>query len=303
MARILVVGMNPAWQSIISLAELVPGEVLRAKSAVSLASGKGINCARLLAKMGHHVTLMQTLAGEQGKRCLSDCERHGIQSLHVWVEGETRHCLTLRDENKNQVTEIIEPFAVDFQSAWSSTLLKQAQAGGRYDAMVILGTLPNGWQGAFYRDCLEIIAADLKVLDALQGLTRKDLGHAQWVKVNAEEWRAFQSRHSPENVPNAVSDSFQALITQGSEGAQLQIGDKPQWHFQPPAIDVMNPIGAGDTVTAGLVHHLLAGRDAKTAARHALAMGTASCLELLPAHFEMENAESLLPRIVTHALA
>lgn len=303
MARILVVGMNPAWQTILSLAELVPGEVLRAKGAVSLASGKGINCARLLAKSGHHVTLMQVLAGEQGRRCLADCERHGIHSLHVWVEGETRHCLTLRDESKRQVTEIIEPFAVDFQPAWSSTLLKQAQAGGRFDAMVLLGTLPNGWQGGFYRDCLETVAADLKVLDALQGLAWKDLEQAQWIKVNAEEWRAFRTRQDSERLPGVSPPRFHALITQGAEGAQLQVGDQPLWHFQPPAIEVVNPIGAGDTVTAGLVHHLLAGRDAKTAARHALAMGTASCLELLPAHYALENAETLFPRIVTQALA
>jgi fructose-1-phosphate kinase PfkB-like protein len=56
-------------------------------------------------------------------------------------------------------------------------------------------------------------------------------------------------------------------------------------------------MGAGDTVTAGLAHHLLAGRSSADAFRNALAMGSASCLTLFPGEFHETSRQLILSQI------
>jgi fructose-1-phosphate kinase PfkB-like protein len=293
MARILVVGMNPAWQTVLALPSLKIGTVIRATESQSLASGKGINCARVLSRLGHDVTVVQVLAGDRGRRCLEGCERAGLRSLHVWCEGETRQCLTLCDEIGKTVTEIIEPFAVDYRPIWGQSLLRQINELGRFDAAVVLGSLPNGWSGRFYVDLLEVLAADVKVLDTLQGLGLDSLRSVQWVKVNHEEWRAFLDRESGSHALDALASDWHALITQGGSPAYVESHFKRLGTIDMPSLDVVNPIGAGDTVSAGLTHHVLMGRDMPSAVVSALSMGAASCLEWLPAHYRPEVAEQL----------
>ena len=58
---------------------------------------------------------------------------------------------------------------------------------------------------------------------------------------------------------------------------------------------IANPIGAGDTVTAGVLHFLLAGLSAAEAFRHGLAMGSASCIKILPAEYSEGDYQRLLP--------
>ena len=74
MAKILVVGLNPAWQKVLCFRDFRPGEVNRAVSLDALASGKGINTAKVLRRLGHEVWLLQILGGDNGRRCQEACE-------------------------------------------------------------------------------------------------------------------------------------------------------------------------------------------------------------------------------------
>jgi fructose-1-phosphate kinase PfkB-like protein len=295
MARILVLGMNPAWQTVLTLPRIQLGGVNRAGESQSLASGKGMNCARVLARMGHDVTLVQVLAGEFGKRCLDACEKAGIRSVHIWADGETRQCLTLRNTADHSVTEIIEPFAVDYRKSWGDTLLKHLEELGRIDASIFLGSLPNGWAGSFYAEALARVQGDTMVLDTLQGLSWVALRQAHWVKVNSDEWNAFKAA-TPRPL-DELSATWHAFITQGSEPAWVEKQGRVMGTIEIPGIEVVNPIGAGDTVTAGLVHHLLMGRNIPTAVTAALGMGMASCLDILPAHYAPEDAEAFQAKL------
>jgi sugar/nucleoside kinase (ribokinase family) len=58
---------------------------------------------------------------------------------------------------------------------------------------------------------------------------------------------------------------------------------------------VANPIGAGDTVTAGVLHHLLEGLPPAEAFRRGLALGSASCLKFQPADYADGDYARLLP--------
>jgi len=291
MARILVCGLNPAWQTVLTLPYWTPGAVIRATDSHTLASGKGMNAARVLSRLGHDVVLVQCLAGERGRQCLAACEKAGIRSIHAWGEGETRQCLTLRDDATGVVTEVISPFAVDYQEKWRDGIFQAIQDAGHFDAFILLGSAPNGWSPVFYRDLIPFVQADIKIVDAIQGLSASDLLRAQWLKINAEEWLAWEKKETISVSPGA--SQMNLLITDGPRPARLRLKENQSYRLTVPEIQVVNPIGAGDTVTAGLAHFLLAGMEPKWAGVQALAMGAASCLDILPAHFDAQAARDL----------
>ncbi len=315
MAKILVVGLNPAWQKVLEFADFRPGEVNRAKSVSAMASGKGINAAKVLRRLGHEVWLLQILGGENGKRCLEGCEELGIRSLYAWVESETRQCLTLLHGNGSGkgaqeigskpsvasagessaggATEIIEPFRVREAGVTDSLLSVLPEDADFFDAIVISGTKPPGIEDGLYDAILDRYAAGVTVIDAWQGVTVGTLDRATCIKLNQAEFRALTERLGPQGVGEALF----LLTSGGGEAAMLRAGNTLARLLPPRLSDVMNPIGAGDTVTAGLTHFLLQGLKASEALRRGMAMGSASCLHPLPAEFTDEDYLALLPLV------
>jgi sugar/nucleoside kinase (ribokinase family) len=108
------------------------------------------------------------------------------------------------------------------------------------------------------------------------------------LKVNAEEYRTL----APLVAASARAPAL--LITDGARPATVQTKDAAHEAGMactlPPLEDLVNPIGAGDTVTAMLAHGLLSGLDPRDAAAKALAAAAASCLNVLPAVWDEHDA-------------
>ncbi len=287
MAKILVAGLNPAWQKVLSLPSLQLGSVNRARESWTLASGKGINAAKVLARLGHEVSLLQILAGENGQRCLADCESWKIRSLHVWTQGETRECITLLSET-GPATEIIEPFSVT-EANIAQDLLLQIKNDPTYDAVVICGTLPPGIPESLYADILNIVPASLVIWDSVMGLTPELLKRISWIKLNAEEFAKF---------PASENSQSSVLITDGPNGARVLHSNAADGQYALPLFNgIRNPIGAGDTVTAALTDGIIRRLDTEASVKRALAFGSASCLSPLPAEFDPAEAAALESQI------
>ena len=245
MAKILVAGLNPAWQQVFRLPGFRSGAVNRADAFWSLGSGKGLNVARILARHGHEVHLLQVLAGENGRRVRAACEAAGVRSLEVWAEGETRVCATLLREGA--VDEIIAPFRVDEDSVAERLLeLSEGASGGSsgYDAMLACGTAPAGLRPDLLADLALRAVAPLLVWDSMAALTPEILPRITWLKVNAEELAALEPSLA------ASSKRPDLFVTDGARAARLRTGDG-SWACVPPRVAAMvNPIGAGDAATA-----------------------------------------------------
>jgi fructose-1-phosphate kinase PfkB-like protein len=298
MAKILVIGLNPAWQKVLDFQDFRAGEVNRAKSQSTLASGKGINAAKVLRRLGHEVWLLQVLGGENGKRCLEACEELGIRSLYAWVDAETRQCLTLLHGTgagtvPGGTTEIIEPFRVRQAGVGEALLGVLPEDPDFFDALVVSGSVPAGIEAGIYESILELYQPSVSVIDAWQGLSAAALERASCVKMNQSEFSALAGQLGPQGAGDALF-----LITAGSgEASMLRSGNILARLLPPRLSDVINPIGAGDTVTAGMAHFLLQGLKASEAFRRGLAMGSASCLHPLPAEFTDEDYLALLPMV------
>jgi len=291
MSKILVVGLNPAWQRVLTLPAFKPGSVNRARQSQSLASGKGLNAAKVLARLGHDVSVLQILAGENGRHCLEACGAWKVRSLHVRTQGNTRECITILSEKGEEgpsATEVIEPFYVD-DPELTAQLLARIPSGAAYDAILICGSVPRGVGEFIYAHILKKTRAAHVLWDSAMGLTPEILERISWIKVNAEEFAKLSG--SPSGAWPAT------LITEGAKPARVSHSKSADGTYPLPPLPnsrhTVNPIGAGDTVTAVLADGLLRKLNPEAAVRRALAFGMASCLSPLPAEYDPADAASL----------
>lgn len=289
MARVLVVGLNPAWQKILEFGAFLPGEVNRATALIQLASGKGMNAAKVLRRLGHEVHLLQVLGGANGQRCLVACQALGLHSWHAWTEEETRTCTTLVDLGAGTATEVIEPYGIEADGV-SGTLLESLPARGGMDAVLVCGTMPQGLPAGLYGNIVDRANAPHVLLDACKDVDAELLAKTTWVKVNRREYDILAP------LASGLTPIF--LVTDGAGDAEVLEAGRPARLIAPPRLErVVNPIGAGDAVSAGTLHFLLAGLEPAEAFRRGLAMGSASCLDLEPAQFAWDAYERLLPGV------
>lgn len=292
MSKVLVAGLNPAWQKILEFKEFRTGEVNRADTTAELASGKGMNSAKVLRRLGHDVHLLQILGGTNGRRCLAACQDLGIRSVHAWIEEETRLCVTLVDLGRESSTEIIEPFQTAAPDLGRILLDSLPPEPSAFDAVLLSGTIPSGVPAGMFDLLLERFRPKVALLDAWKGVGASLLEKAGAVKVNRKEYEAL----APIAMAGRARPLF--LVTDGAGDASVIRDGRILSRISPAPLEkALNPIGAGDTVSAGVLHYLLQGLGPAEAFRRGLAMGTASCLRLEPADFRWEDFEALLPRV------
>ena len=90
MARILTITLNPALDLSVETAPLTLGEVNRTGHTLMEPAGKGINVARVLARLGHSVTVAGLLGDANAAPFERLFEAEGLQDSFVRVPGQNR---------------------------------------------------------------------------------------------------------------------------------------------------------------------------------------------------------------------
>ncbi|BBI62673.1 hypothetical protein HSBAA_39790 [Vreelandella sulfidaeris] len=88
MARVLCITLNPALDLAFNLDVLVPGSVNRPTSAQLEAAGKGVNVARVLAGLGHAVTVSGFLGADNGAPFELAFAKYSLTDAFVRVPGK-----------------------------------------------------------------------------------------------------------------------------------------------------------------------------------------------------------------------
>ena len=92
----------------------------------------------------------------------------------------------------------------------------------------------------------------------------------------------------------------QVLVTLGDAGAALITADG-RWLLRPPTVARVNAIGAGDSLTAGLVVGLLRGQSVLDAARAGVAAAACDVTTLLPGTIDAAQTRALSSQVAVTA--
>ena len=285
---ILVAGLTPAWQQILSFRHFELGEVNRAYRAVVCASGKVLNVGTALYHLGVDTQTICPAGGFTGKRIQADFKQLGIPIQWIATQAPIRTCTTILDESTGKTTELVEnsnPLTIDELAAYSSAFLEEARSA---QVIVLTGSLPEGTPPTFFRQLLEPISAktvlDIRGQELLEALSQRPF----LVKPNREELAKTVNRKidTESDLLDAMAEMRQrgaewVVVSQGS-ATLLALGPDGLCRVEPPQIDVVNPIGCGDCLAAGIA----AGIHQNVSMRQALEIGVRAAAE---------NAQSLLP--------
>ncbi len=278
---ILIVAPTPSYQRIWTFSKLKLDQVNRAESIDTLASGKGVNCARAIRKLGGMAEVLTFLGGETGRWMGKQLKAEGISVHAIEVDAPTRNCNTLVDKSTGHVTELVEnafPLSVAAEQKFRQ---KFEQLLPSIQFVICIGTIPEGVSSALYRDVIRMThkCGLPAIVDAQGEALRLALeAQPQAVKVNHRELaEALHMDGPPEEVMKAMLQKGcpSTLMTQGPDPAWLAVGEKIQ-EIPLPGTVRGNTIGAGDSVSAGLALGLLAKQSMEEATRYALACGMAT---------------------------
>ena len=288
MARILTLTLNPALDLTVRLQSLQPGALNRSLGQSSHAAGKGLNVAQVLADLGHKVTVGGFLGAANAGPFEALFARRGFIDAFVRVPGETRSNIKLAEQD-GRITDLNGP-GPQVEARHQAELLERLeQIAAGHDAVVVAGSLPQGvspeWFAGLLRR-LKALGLPL-VLDSSGAALRAGLAVGPWlIKPNAEE--LAEACELPSETGAELHAAALRLRQQGVEHVLLSRGAEGVSWFgpdialqaQPPRVEVVSTVGAGDSLLAATLHGLLSGWSAERSLRLATAIAAQAVTQI-----------------------
>ncbi|TVT70928.1 MAG: 1-phosphofructokinase [Pseudomonas sp.] len=280
MARVLTVTLNPALDLTVQLPALRLGEVNRSESLQVHAAGKGLNVAQVLADLGHQLTVTGFL-GEGNPQAFEQLfVTRGFADEFVRVPGDTRSNIKLAEAD-GQVTDINGQGLMVSEAHCAELLTRLQRLAPAHDVVVVAGSLPRGIDSKWFVHLLQALKRlGVRVaLDTSGAALRDGLTATPWlIKPNEEE--LAEARGVELNESAALTAEARRLQAEGIEHVVISQGaNGVSWfspgatlHANPPKVQVVSTVGAGDSLLAGMLHGLLEGWPAERTLTQATAI-------------------------------
>ena len=305
--RLVGVSLNAAIDKIAAVGELRPGRIHRPEMLAVVPGGKALNAVRTARHLGLPADVVAVVGGHAGAWLAAELDSRGIRHWLVWVEGETRTCLSVLDRQTGELTEFYEAGIVLPEDRWPSveTALGEALAADASATVILLaGSLPPGAPVDAYGRLARVgrDAGARVVVDIGGPALEAALEARPWlVKINAAEASettgiATGDQAGVSSAAHVLRDrgADLVLITMGMDGAAL-VTPEGEWVVGPPPERGPYSVGSGDALLGGLVVSLAGGADLPEAVRYGSAAATANAL--VPGQGELDPADidRLLP--------
>lgn len=287
--RFLTITCNAAIDTTYAIGRLTPGAINRVERTMPVAGGKGNNVARVLARLGHTPVASGFLGGYTGRFIEAGLRAAGVEPAFVEVEGDSRICLTVVEQETGRTTEIREPGSVVTDADVDRLLTHVGSLAKTTDIAVISGSLPPGAPVELYAQLIGVLksAGVFVALDSSGDPLRSGAAAGpDLVKPNRDEFAdllnvaagvgSTDPAHARLFGVVVPEDGF-VLHSQGADGALL-MHRGGSYGARPPRIESVNSVGAGDALLAGFLHARSAGLDDPKSLAFAVATGTASAL-------------------------
>ncbi|GAA2644356.1 1-phosphofructokinase family hexose kinase [Streptomyces vastus] len=299
---ILTVTLNTALDITYHVPSLRPHTSHRVTEVTERPGGKGLNVARVLAALGHEVTVTGFVGGPTG-RALQDqlTSTPGVVDALVPVTGPTRRTIAVVDTATGDTTQLNEPGPLVSPAEWRAFQDVYEGLLPAASAVALCGSLPPGVPvGAYAQLVRAARSASVPVLLDTSGepLRRGVAARPDLVKPNTDELAELTGSHEPfQATRDARRRGAHAVVASlGAEGL-LALNAEGHWRAAPPAPVEGNPTGAGDSVVAGLLSGLVDNLPWPERLARAVALSTATVLAPAAGEFDARVYEELAGRV------
>ena len=296
---ILATGLTPAWQQILSFDRLVSGSVNRAKRVDWCASGKVLNVGLALQSLGSPVRTLAVVGGKTGEAIQQEFAAQNVPARWILSQTPTRVCTTLLESHPQQTTELVENSGPLRDEELARFLQTFAEEASEAEFVVLSGSLPAGVPVEFYRRLMDRCKSRV-VLDASgPELSTALEGKPFLVKPNRDELARTVGRDLTTEAETLAAmrelndaGAEWVVVSQGPR-AVLASSGTTVYRLVPPVVPVVNPIGCGDCMAAGLTWGFQAGLSDVEALQLGLAAAGDNLSQHLPARLDPQRVRQL----------
>lgn len=308
---ILTVTINPALDK----NYLVPGFALtgihRVQSMSAIPAGKGLNVSRALNTLGIPTMATGFSGGFTGRQIEYSLAELGIRHDFVRIRDESRTNSLILDLDHSIHTEIKEPGPHIPKDAWKRLERKILELAPGCSWIVFAGSPPpDTAANIYFRLIKSIQPLGVKVALDTRGPWLKE-GIKAYPDLIKPNWEEFQELVGPcYSTVQGLNKARQLreqgvgtiVISMGSKGAMAVHGNSNYLVQELPSIEVVSPVGSGDTLVAALLARWRGESDFAQAFRFGIAAASSNAAHFGAAIFDPVQVSILEREIVVEQI-
>jgi tagatose 6-phosphate kinase len=286
---ILCVTLNPCLDKTLTVPPWRPGDLVRGTVIREVVGGKGNNVSRALKRLGRDSVPVTFLGGPVGASCESLLRNDdGLDPIAIPTAAPTRVILTVRTESSAEQTAFFDPDPAITPAEVEAMLQRVDEAlRGDVEALTLSGSSPSpATHGVFSHLIAMAQARRVPVFLDTYGPALEAIWGFWPTIIQLNRREAAAHLHKPSLTDDDADGLLQhwhrhgvvcGIITDGENPVAIQFRGR-RYRAIPPAVEVVNPIGSGDSLLAGLVDGWLNRLDPQPLIRQALACAVANAL-------------------------
>ena len=287
MSSIVTITFSPCIDKSTSVAALLPEKKLKCTTPKLEPGGGGINVARAIKKLGGEATAIFPSGGYTGKYFNHMLQQENIPSIIIETAGETRENIIVLDEFTNNQYRFGMPGAPLSQKEWKECL--EALKGiNNIQFIIATGSLPPGVPSSIFAQLGKIAKA--KGAKYIVDTSGDALSYAAnegvyLLKPNLGELSTLAGvKHIDIDKVETIAKEIirgkkcEVIVVSLGAGGALMVTATATYKAVPPKVNRKSTVGAGDSMVAGMVYSLSAGKSLEQSLYYGVACGTASTM-------------------------
>ncbi len=280
---IYTVTLNPSLDYTADAESFNFGKTNRVKNEYFVVGGKGINVSILLKRLGLESTSLGYVAGFTGNELKRQLESIGCKTDFISIpQGFTR--INMKMVMDNKVTEF-NSGGHKLTEEYIEKLISRISDIEPHDTLILSGSIPSGVKEDIYKRLIKAAPDGVTVILDTNG---KAL-------VSALDCRPFLIKPNRDELSEIFSKSLESLedityyakklqemgarnvlVSMDSQGAML-LTERCEVHFcEAPKGEVINTVGAGDSMVAGFIYEYANSGDFLESLKFAVSSGSAT---------------------------
>ncbi len=300
---IYTITFNAAVDLVVQATDCKLGQLNRSTSENFVAGGKGINISVILQRLGYENIATGFLGGFTGEFIKRELVKDHIKTNFIEVDGTTRMNVKLKSQEETEINAagptILEEEFTQLMEYLSNQLTEE-------DVVFLAGNSAPGLGAKHYAQVAKLCQEKRVkfVLDTNKDLLKECLAYKPFViKPNHHELgELFGVTITNEKEIAFYANKLQdmgaknILVSRGGAGALLFTEKGDVYRSNVPKGEVVNSVGAGDSMLAGFVSSYITTHQYAESLQRGAATGSATAFSVGIA--TKEYIEELLPQII-----
>ncbi|NBJ67969.1 MULTISPECIES: 1-phosphofructokinase [Clostridia] len=273
--------MTPSVDYTTYLPSFQAGALNRATQVNFYPGGKGINVSRVLKRFGIESQALGFIGGFTGDFIIQKLKEEGITSEFIQTKETTRINVKV---NADVATELNGP-APTISKKQQQALLEKIKQFNKNDWFVLAGSIPNSIEPEFLVAIAKVCKqADVRLVVDTSGRGLQHLMKTKPYLVKPNEYELGELFQTTITSTDQAIYCGKQLIADGIKHVVLSLGANGAIYLSNDVIavadplqgDVINTVGAGDSMVAGFIAGCLSYHHKTDAFRYAVAAGSAT---------------------------